>query len=99
MNNFITQIRNSNLVARMTSRANIRVAARVVVPFNFDDPQQVAAYDAAKSRCARQSDGAFVWRADFAKGRAMFGFTHIADALLFALSMPSASVRSGENAP
>ncbi len=64
------------------------------MPFNFDDPQDVVAYETAKSRCARQFGEAFIWRADVTEGTATFSFTHFTDAVLFAMAMPAATLRA-----
>ena len=91
---FVDQLRATDLVKRVVQRTKIPVTTHVVVPFNFDDPADVIAYESAKLKCARQFSGAFVWRADVAEGMATFGFTRFTDAVLFAMSMPTATLRA-----
>ena len=91
---FLNQIYNSDLMKRLMERTKIPISTRVVVPFNFDDPEDVIAYEAAKLRCARQFGRAFVWRADVAEGTATFSFTHFTEAVLFAMSMSAATLRA-----
>ena len=91
---FLNELRASDLVMRLAQRTKIPVSTHVVVPFNFDNPADVIAYEAAKLRCARQFAGAFVWRADVAEGMATFGFTRFTDAVLFAMAMAAATLRA-----
>jgi hypothetical protein len=92
MTSLFQSFRQSLIVQRLAARAALPIAARVSTRFNFDSPQEMAAYQSAKSWCEAQFGALFIWQADVGKGTATFGFTRFADALLFALHMPEASI-------
>lgn len=94
LHEFVNRIRATELVKRVVQRTKIPISTHVVVPFDFDNPADVIAYQSAKLKCARQFSGAFVWRADVAEGMATFGFTRFTDAVLFAMAMPTATLRA-----
>jgi hypothetical protein len=92
MNNIIRKLQLTELIRKLQRRQSLHVMARVVVPFDFDLPCEVARYDDAKRWCAAQCGNRFVWSAQVPEKEATFGFARVTDALLFALGMPSASV-------
>jgi len=90
MNSITSALQRAPLFQKLKRRQSLQIAARVVVHFDFDQPCGMADYDDAKRWCAAKFGSNFVWSARVPEKEATFGFTTFVDAVMFALSVPSA---------